>query len=686
MAAPRNSLLRALLVGSALCPAAPALAETTWVDLGTITLLGTGLPTEVLTNPASITVIEGDSLQKKAPVSIATLLRDVPGLHISEEGIERVAIRGETARRVAIMIDGQKLTDHTPYGQPILVDPTRIERIEVVRGSSSVVSGSRAIGGVINIVTKKGGDGPFRLSATAGYLSATRGYRLSLSGGGMVDLGAGQLDYRLSYGRMDQGDRRTPDGVLDDSEVADETLALQLGYRWGQHYLGFGAEAYDLSAKVHTGLPGFFIDLPHRDLRKFSAFYDGTRLTPWLDLLHVDAYSQTIDRTFDNDVTDTADTGELVNVISTSLDDQETIGLNLRAEMHFTPNSRTVIGLEYEDDKLTADKETLTTITPPGMPVTTLRYDEAKIRTLSIFGQHEIDISDSLTATFGMRWYDVKADHTVSKTTTITPFGTTNVTGPASSNADSLALGSVGLVWSPDETLALRANLSQGYIYPTLGQLFLVTTGGGVTLTGNPDLQPETATTFELGARYDRDGGVIDATLFYTKAEDYIATVITGQSGRNKVGTYRNVDAATSWGLELYAEQDLGVWGLSAYGSAAAMRRKLIYANGYETFDSGTPTLSGKIGLRKGWETANLSGTLDLFVQGESGAEFRDDTGAVAGSAGGYGTLNLRADMDLGNDFSLVAEINNITDRSYEPYDQMQGAERSVNLFLTKTF
>jgi len=677
MAVPGKPLLRLLLIGTALSPAPAALAETAWIDLGTITVLGTGLPTDVLTSPASITVIEGDSLQKKAPVSIAALLRDVPGLHIGEEGIERVAIRGETARRVAIMIDGQKLTDHTPYGQPILVDPTRIERIEVVRGSSSVVSGSRAIGGVINIVTKTGGDGPFRLSATTGYLSATRGYRLSLSGGGTVDLGTGELDYRLSYGRMEQGDRRTPDGVLDDSEVADETLALKLGYRWGQHHLGFGAEAYDLAAKVHTGDPAFLIDLPHRDLRKTSVFYDGTQLTPWLDRLHLDAYRQTIGREFTNDVTVAMGPTRSMNVLSTSLDDQETFGLNLRAEMHFTPNSRTVVGLEYEDDSLASDKDTVTsiTVTPPGMTTTTtsLRYDKARIRTLSVYGQHEIDITDKLTATFGARWYDVTADHEVSTTN-----GAAN---PTSSNSDSLALGSVGLVWAPNETLALRANLSQGYIYPTLGQMFLVTTGGGVTLIGNPDLQPETATTFELGARYDRGGGVIDATLFYTKADDYIATVVSGASG-----TYRNVDAATSWGLELYAEQNLGAWGLTAYGSAAAMRRKLIYANGYETSDSGTPTLSGKLGLRKGWETARLSGTFDVFVQGESGVKFRDDAGAVVGRAGGYGTLNLRADMDLGNDFSLVAEVNNITNRSYEPYDQMQGAKRSVNLFLTKTF
>jgi len=678
MASSGISRFRALLIGTALCSAVPALAETTWIDLGTITLLGTGLPTDVMTNPASITVIEGDSLDRKGPVSVATLLRDVPGLHISEEGIERVAIRGETSRRVAIMIDGQKLTDHTDYGQPILVDPTRIERIEVVRGSSSVVSGSRAIGGVINIVTKKGAEEPFQLSATTGYMSATRGYRLSLSGGGTVDLGAGELDYRLSYGKMDQGNRHTPDGVLDPSEVADETLAVHMGYRTGSHYFGFRAEAYDLSAKAYYDLPDVSIDLPHRDLRKFSFFYDGTQLTPWLDLLHLDAYSQTIDREFVNDTTIVVP--RRIHVVATSLDDQETLGLNLRSEMHFTPNSRTVLGLEYEDDRLTADKVTLTTTTPPGATTNTLRFNKAKIRTLSIYGQHEIDLSDSLIATFGARWYDVTADHLVSTTN-----GAAN---PTSSNTDSLVLGSVGLVWSPDETLALRANLSQGYIYPTLAQLFLDTTvRSNETIFANPDLQPETATTFELGVRYDRDGGMVDATLFYTKADDYIAKVPVPGSTTNT--RYGNVDAAISWGLELYAEQDLGVWGLTAYGSAAAMRRKLVYANGYETFDSGTPALSGKVGLRKAWETANLSGTFDMFVQGETGTAFRDQNGAVTttgGPFGGYGTLNLRADMDLGNDFSLVAEINNITDRSYKPYDQMPGAERSINLFLSKTF
>ncbi|WP_145108865.1 TonB-dependent receptor [Cereibacter sediminicola] len=668
----RSSLTFLLLAGTALGSAGAALAQEV-LELEQITVIGTGLPTEVMKSPASITVISAETLSKTAPVSIASLLRDVPGVQINEEGIERVSIRGETSRRVAILIDGQKLTDHTNYGQPILVDPTTIERIEVVRGSSSVVSGSRAIGGVINIITRKGADVPLEFSTTAGYMSATDGYRFSASAAGTLAAGAGAFDYRLSFGRMDQGDRKTPDGMLEPSDTQDRNLSAHLGYRLGQHYFGLRAQRYDLAANVYTGGPDFRIELPHRDLRKVSTFYEGTDLTPWLTRLSADLYRQTIDRTFTNDVSVAAGPMQ-IRVLSNSEDAQETAGLNLRAEMSFSPNTRTVAGLEYEDDRLTSDKLTDTTMTPPGFVTTTARRDEAKIETLSVFAQHEIDLTEALTATFGGRWYDVTASHLASSTN--------GVGNPTSDASDSLALGSMGLVYSPSDSLAFRANLSQGYIYPTLGQMFLTTTGGGQTIVGNPDLDPETSTTFELGARYSAGATMVDATVFYTEARDYIATApVTGT-----VYTYQNVDEARSWGLELHAEHELEQWGLTPYVSVAALRRELTYSNGFSTFDSGSPEFAGRIGVRKGWQTAALSGTFDLFLRGESAVDYRGSSGTVAASAAGYGTLNLRSDVEFGNDLSLVAELNNLTDRSYSPYAQLPGAERSINLFLTKTF
>ena len=673
------SLGRALAFGAGCCAAAatgPAAAQATDIQqLETVTVIGTGLPTEVMHDPASITVISGETLEQSAPVSIAALLREVPGVQISEEGIERISIRGETPRRIAILIDGQKLTDHTNYGQPVLVDPTTIERIEVVRGSSSVVSGSSAIGGVINIITKKGAPEPFSFSATAGYLSATRGHRLSATAAGTVAAGPGALDYTLTLGRMKQGDRRTPDGRLTPSDVEDRSISGHLGYRLDKHYFGLKSQAYDLAANVYVGDPDFLISLPRRDLRKTSLFYEASQLTPWLTRLGFSVYRQTIDRDFRNDVT--ASTPRMrLRVLSTSLDEQATNGANLRAEMKFSPGSRTVAGLEWEDDGLTAGKTTVTTRTPPGatsITSTSLRDDDATARTWSIFGQHEIALNEQVTVTLGARGYRVRSDHGASTTD-----GAAN---PTSRNTDSLMLGSAGLVWMPADRLALRANVSQGYIYPTLGQLFLTTTGGGVTLTGNPDLKPETSTTFELGARYASRGTVLDATLFHGRSRDYIATVASATTG-----TYRNVDAARSWGVELHAEQALDVWGLTPYTSFAAMRRQLRYGNGYDTYDGGSPVFAGRIGLRKNWQWNRAAGSVDLFLRGESKVRLRGEAGTLAGSAAGHGTLNLRVHADVGRGLGLVAELINLTDRRYAPYGQMPGVGRSLNLFVTKRF
>ncbi len=67
-----------------------------------------------------MTVIDRETLNKSAGQSVAAYLRNVPGVQIIEDGVERISIRGENSRRVAIFIDGQKLTDHTEYGAAVV--------------------------------------------------------------------------------------------------------------------------------------------------------------------------------------------------------------------------------------------------------------------------------------------------------------------------------------------------------------------------------------------------------------------------------------------------------------------------------------------------------------------------------------------------------------------------------------
>lgn len=195
-----------------------------------VTVLGSAQESEVFVNPASVSVVGQEEIQQIAPQSVASYLRRVPGVQIIEEGVERISIRGEGSNRVAISIDGQKLSDHSGYGQPLLIDPASIERIEVLRGSSSVISGSRAIGGVVNIITKKGAEKPMEVTTSAGYFSATRGYRTSSSIAGSQD----GFDYRLGFSRAELGDRQTANQRLTPSNNDDVNYSAHLGYTYGE--------------------------------------------------------------------------------------------------------------------------------------------------------------------------------------------------------------------------------------------------------------------------------------------------------------------------------------------------------------------------------------------------------------------------------------------------------------------
>jgi len=294
-----------LSIGIALSAASTAAQDASdAVTLDTITVIGTGLETRVFENPATVSVVDQEEIARTPPISTAELLRSVPGIQITYSavpGLQRISIRGEDSRRVVIKIDGQALTDQTTRGQPILVDPAIVERIEVVRGSASVVSGSRAIGGVINIVTKRGGERPIEGALSGAVFSPTEGYKATASAFGAH---AG-FDYRFTASRSEQGDRETPDGPLKPSDFDDSNLSGHLGYRFGRHYVSGKVQRYALSANAFTGDPDFSVSLPQRDLTKGALFYEGRDLATWLPRLTVDGYVQTIDRTFENRIAQT---------------------------------------------------------------------------------------------------------------------------------------------------------------------------------------------------------------------------------------------------------------------------------------------------------------------------------------------------------------------------------------------
>lgn len=211
----RPFILSALtLCMSGAASAATSTTHASTPDDDTVIVTANRSESSLWDSPATIQVIDRQTLQNSTSVSIADDLQDIPGVEVTDNalaGRKQIRIRGEASSRVLILIDGQVVSYQRAgqnYGAGLLIDESALERIEVVKGPYSVLYGSQAIGGVVNFITKKGGDKPLGGSIKAVYNSATAGWEESAAAWGSI----GNFDYRINGSYSDQGDRDTPDG------------------------------------------------------------------------------------------------------------------------------------------------------------------------------------------------------------------------------------------------------------------------------------------------------------------------------------------------------------------------------------------------------------------------------------------------------------------------------------------
>jgi vitamin B12 transporter len=154
-----------LLVLALMAPLMAHAQEPKRVDPVVVTATPVETPSEQL--GASVSVVNGEDFQTYHYPTVDEALRSVPGVEIRRSGgygkTTSVTIRGANANQVQVLVDGLRVKSPT-LGQVDLSDisPDLIERIEVIRGAQSTLYGADAIGGVINIITRKGKGGPFQ--------------------------------------------------------------------------------------------------------------------------------------------------------------------------------------------------------------------------------------------------------------------------------------------------------------------------------------------------------------------------------------------------------------------------------------------------------------------------------------------------------------------------------------------
>jgi hemoglobin/transferrin/lactoferrin receptor protein len=640
----------------------------------------------ILESPASLSVISEQELARATAPSLAELMRDLPGIQVTDSGQPgqgRIRIRGEESRRTAILVNSQEVTDHYEVGTPLSLNPAMVERIEVMRGSGSVLYGSQALSGVVNLITRKGGTEPLQASVEGGYDSATDGYNSFASLYGNVD----GFEYRLAGAKSDHEDRSTPAGSMDNTGFDNDSVYFFAGRDFGAQRLEYTYENYESSSgayveeEVRTTYPltDFYVESPRRDRDKHGLFCDWEVGNSWLQSVSANAFQQKNDRHFYT-YTETVWYGRDINSYSTL----DTDGALLQLDFQPLGSHSLIAGLQYLNDDVDQTRHVDTVSWTPSIAPTGVEVirDRASIETWAWFAQDQWEINDRLSLTTGLRQYYVDGELDFTDRASLTP---------GELDSDQKAIGALGLVWGASDDVFLRANVSQGYVYPSLTQLATGAYAGSNFVNPDAGLSPETSVNYDLGLRLQRTELTLDGTLFYTESDDYIhhlaCTPEDNCPGRRD-RLYQNVGESNAHGVELFAAYGGLSEGLEPYASLTWMKREIEYEQ-FSTWNTAVPDLSGRIGLR--WQGVLMSVPTvwtDVYLRGESSSDLEEPGTArdALAEKSGWVTANLSAGVYLGrkSQYRLAVDLLNLADEEYiASTENLYGAERSVAMKLS---
>lgn len=655
------------------------------VELDEVKVTAGRVEQELMDVNMSVSVITQEEIRRSSARNVGELLEDIPGVRINNDGgqgMKRIKIRGEDAFRTLVMIDGQKVSEHKSMsGSPMLIDPSMIERIEVIKGPASVLYGSDAIGGAINIITKKGGTKPIEGEVSAGMNTSASGKNASGSIYGGID----GWKYRLSASIEDNDNLKTPKGEMENTYFTARSVSGFLSYDFTPDAtVGASLDYYDLefgSSDVNT--PGFAVDVPKWTRFKAAAFGEIKNITSSFVRLRTDIFYQKSKKDMTNTVPGVWTQGEVdtfkamgfeeafLNRVGVQAgnayvlqphasNDMNQYGFSIQADWQIGDSNYLIAGYEISYGDLNAHSwNTGTNVMP--MMLTDKNYDGYQM-TNAVYASMETLLSANLTLTYGARYTWVKTD--------MDSINNKMGTKTSGEGSDGKIVFNAGVLWHGTDNLTLRASYAQGYRSPILQELYIDTSMGSTGTTyANPDLKPETSDNFEIGARWNSTGLSADLAIFYSTADDYIATLYNAQKRGYQ---YNNVAEAKTFGVELTSSVRIAETGFEPYLTATWMRRQYQNGNGFSTYDTATPEFMLRYGVRWSGMYAGLGLRADAFARSQTEIEYDDGVQSATDSSsyrlGGYTTLNLTAGVDFGpkRQYSFDMGLYNIFDKGYQ--------------------
>ena len=626
-------------------------------------------------DPHHVTVINREQLSRVAPRDMAEALEQTVGVLVQRTGAGQGSpfIRGLTGPQTLILVDGIRLNNSIFRSGPNqyfnTIDPGMVERIEVVRGPQSVLWGSDAIGGVINIVTR------------------------SAEGVGCCDYLGGEFIQRFStqddgsYSRFNiEGSFRNMGvfGGAGYSNFRDVERGEGLGAQPFTNYSQYGGDLkldflLDADSMLTFALQHFEQeDVPRTDKfpgesRLFSPQqrdlgyirWTSAYVAPLVDALTVTgSYNRTKEGTLRR------------KPISSTTEDQsefdvDTAGVNVVASTELDRLGRFTYGIDWYYDDVDAKSRRITLATgapvlpnptPPQFP------DDSIYERFGTFLEWDYAFTDRLTAVSGVRYSYIDTSATV---LFFDPndFNGTPAVPTFTENDFSDVTSSIGLTYELNCCWRLVGSISEGFRAPGLDELTSVSTNtnNGIDLP-NSNLDPESSLNYEVGLKWDNEVWRGQAFYYWTRLDDLIDRVVVGTATDGgetvNVNQRQNVGRADIHGLELAGEYLISDnW--TAYGNYWFTEGENLTAG--EPV-SRIPPQQGVLGLR--WEDTCHTRWVDLYTwivdkQDKLSARDIGDSRIPDGGTPAYATLNLRMGREFHGNQRVTLLLENMTDVAY---------------------
>ncbi|MHC5232207.1 TonB-dependent receptor domain-containing protein [Brucella sp. LJL56] len=645
------------------------------VKLNQIVVTATGFEQNITDAPASITVVPGEELEKGAYRDLTDALKDVQGVTVTGSAAERdIFIRGLPGSYTLLLVDGKRQSTrdartngNSGFEQSFLPPANAIERIEVIRGPMSSLYGSDAMGGVINIITKKVSDtwsGSFTVDGTAqqhskfgnslqGSYYITGPLVPNLVGVQVWGRGLKRQEDKIINGTPEQKDIDIT-GRVTITPNEDHDIMLELGKTRLRRDSTVGNNIDPVPTRGTAPVDTY----NYNDRDHWSISHTGRWGPTTSDFSFMQETARRSSFSWDKKSGSFAEAMRSPHIRNSILDGKFTTPFELYG------NHTLVTGGQFMDSVLTDQN--------PGRR--TGLDEEFGIKQWALFAEDEWWLTPDFGLTGGLRLdhHEVYGSHW-------SPRGYA--------------------VWHATEQLTLKGGISTGFRAPeirTIAPGYAYTTGGGNctygpngtcgVIIGDPNLQPEKSTSYEASALWDNQEGLrLGATYFYTKFTDKIASNIqydpvTGEPRRwdqdpNYVLYYSyNIDEAVLQGVELTGE-----WEAT---STLNFRASYTYTDSEQKTGeyaglplARTPKHMASIradwmtpveGL-KAWASGNYHGEeinagLRIGTVGEPYA-YNDKGDVIARKYKAYATFDIGGSYDFSENVTLNAAVYNIFDK-----------------------